>query len=299
MSRITKVLVLIVCLFVGYFSLTQGLAVGPPQAATTVVARNVFNEAADSSVVVHLPAHGCHGTGVTIATPAGQYVLTAAHVVEDARRVEKVKDRAGRVTNTKVFFETVKIIRHDYTEDKLTKTTTVDADVVRYSNKLLGHDLALLAPRTNIALRSVTFDISFKPLGTPTVHCGTFRAISYNKSVTMGTISGFDRHMPNTEFGYFNQTTATTFGGSSGGGIFDYRTGKVLGILTRGFGESVSLYIPSKRVNQWAELNHVQFILNSKLPSRSPAELLSEQIEDFPAPVISSPSPFSFLPFNY
>lgn len=244
-----------------------------------------YEDAKNCSVIVSLPKYEAHGTGVLIHTPRKDFVLTAAHVVEDARKV----------VDGKVKFESVQVIKYNYVKDHQTCFTTVDADIVRYSAFQYGHDLALLQLRDTIAGSSVKIDNVFRPIGTDVFHIGTFGIIKLNTSFSKGIISGFDRRLnKNPEDYVIHQADLSVHSGGSGGGLFEVTTGNMIGTVVRKYKENICFYIPAKRIRSWADMNEVSFIYDNSNPIITN---LSGPIEDCKVPLPEVVPPPTKLPF--
>ena len=111
-----------------------------------------------------------------------------------------------------------------------------------------------------------------------------------HKSVTDGIISGFDRSSPAYRM-HFNQSNAAIYGGSSGGGFFRKDDGRYIGMLTRGIGNSVALYIPAREIKTWLDDNNVSFIHAKHKPIRALKILLAEPKEEPRYTVQPEPKP--------
>jgi S1-C subfamily serine protease len=236
----------------------------------------------DSTVIVSVPETGNFGTGTTIKTSVGSFVLTAAHVVSHARHEEAIEDK------TVVTFSPVQIIKPVFERGLEIERLQTTATVVRYSDVDAGDDLCLLKlADDNFAKTSVDFDLTewTLPIGTELYHCGTFRNPCLATSVTTGILSQHGRKIPDVDK-ILDQIDVRNYKGSSGGPVFNKATGKVEGILVRGIGDSLGLIVPAWRMQSWAQKNNVEFIIDHSKPAVSLEELAKGPVEDVtPKPV--------------
>jgi len=215
----------------------------------------------DITVTVHAP--GGTGTGVLLNHSNVCYVLTAAHVVSDARTVRQVIID-GNVKH-EVSYKPISVVTRILEDGRQVGRTELQAEVIRYSDPDKGEDLALLRMRkTGAAPKAVRFFVENKipDLGTPLVHVGSLLGESGSGSVTTGIYSQkgrilFDR--------VFDQTTCGAFPGSSGGGVF-LLDGRYVGMIVRGAGETYNLIVPIRRIREWAARVKADFIFNPTAP---------------------------------
>jgi S1-C subfamily serine protease len=193
------------------------------------------------------------GSGVVFKTTDKKtYILTAAHVVERAKRVRYETDKEGKERRVEEFEDVVAIIER-VRDGIVTGELRVRCRVLK-SSKLEeqgGDDVAVLEP-----YEGDLFVSGARPLpkgknvyaGQPVYHCGSLLGELVN-SVTFGVISSVARMYRNKPF---LQLSTTALPGSSGGGIFVVDEGKCYyaGMLTRGAGETVNLAVPLSRIRQ-------------------------------------------------
>ena len=217
-----------------------------------------------NSVTLH--ARGSQGSGVLITRDNLNFVLTAAHVVEDCRQVLTLSDNKSGSKKLVTKFEPVKIIKELYVNGKSVGITSVDADVLAYSSADFGHDLALLKLRYKITDDSVVFysEKEIPSAGVELIHVGSLLGQDGSNSYVRGVVSQIGRVLFDR---VFDQTDVAGFPGSSGGGLFLASDGRYMGCLVRGAAAGFILYVPQRRIKEWADEHNVAFIFN---PSSKP-----------------------------
>lgn len=212
------------------------------------------------------------------------YIWTAAHVVDELRKTRMVTINGS--VKCVVEFDDAKIVREFKEKGRRVGEIVMDAQVIRYSDATHGEDLALLRVRqTNFAPATTTavFDGDDVPdIGTDVYHVGSLLGQVGSNSLTVGVISQTGRVL--TSLGangvVFDQTTATAFPGSSGGGMFNKATGKYVGMLVRGAGEGFNLIVPVRRLRAWAKSANVEWAIDPTVAMPSADELAKMPIED-------------------
>jgi len=206
------------------------------------------------------------------------FVWTAAHVVDTLRSVERVIDSKTGTERVVVKFEDAHIIKELVENGRRVGELNMLAEVVRYSEK---EDLALLRIRkTNFVAASVVFhqDEKIPAIGRDVFHVGSLLGQLGSNSMTSGIISQIGRILP-PEKVEFDQTTATSFPGSSGGGVYT-RDGAYVGMVVRGAGEGFNLIIPVRRMARWAKRTGVLWALDDNVPAPTEEELEALSVED-------------------
>ena len=212
------------------------------------------------SVTVH--ALGAQGSGVIITRDGKNYVLTAGHVVDDARKVQKFTDNSTGESKRYTKFEPVKVVREIVRDGRSIGKTSIEAEVIAYSSSdEFGDDLALLKLRDPITTESAVFykGTQIPGSGTAVSHVGSFLGQEGSNSFSEGKVSQVGRTLFDK---VFDQSSATAFPGSSGGGIWKSDTGEYIGTLVRGAGENFNLYVPMRRLKEWAKRHNVEFIFD-------------------------------------
>jgi hypothetical protein len=228
---------------------------------------------------------GAEGSGVFKTTKDGQvWVWTCGHLIEHVRTIRKGDDEKPLVE-----FNDVKIIKVLQEDGRKVGEMNFDAEVIRYSDKEHGDDLALLRLRSKTykpnASADFYLDKKIPAIGTKLMHCGSLLGQFGSTSVTNGIVSQTGRVLFNNVI--FDQTNATCFPGSSGGIICREEDGKYVGMLVRGAGETFGLYVPVRRMQAWAKKVGVEFALDDSLPVPTDEELKKKAVDDSWKPVAS------------
>ena len=230
------------------------------------------------AVSVTVRAGQSSGSGVVKTRDGTHYIWTAGHVVAGLRHTRKVLK--GGSDLTVVEFSDPSIVQK-ITDDKgkIIGEYSLACEVIRYSEPE-QQDLALLRVRKRDFLKdSATFHVTDDPLppGTELYHVGSLLGDFGSNSLTEGIVSQVGRTL--FDGIEFDQTTATAYPGSSGGGMFT-KDGKYAGMLVRGAGESFNLMVPARRIKKWAEKVGVTFAIDDAAAVPSEDELDKTPIED-------------------
>lgn len=218
------------------------------------------------------------------------FVWTAAHVVDNLRRVRTVIDPKTGSSRKIVEFKDAAIVKELVEGGRRVGELKMEAKVLRYSDADNGEDLAILMIRkTNFVDASVSFYLDkpeIIPIGTKLYHVGSLRGQVGANSMTSGIMSQVGRVLDLGADGKtFAQTTATAFPGSSGGGVFlteqsQGHEGECIGLLVRGAGETFNLVVPIRRIKKWAKRANVEWALSQEVSIPSLAEIVNHRIED-------------------
>ena len=249
------------------------------QAATLALIFASPAAAAEPEIVPHLQnisvtikAGFSEGSGVIFKREKHSFVWTAAHVVAGLRKERRAVDAKTGATKTVVEFEDAKVVKVLVEDGRTVGRYELDAEVIKYSDADHGQDLALLRVRAKGQFAEGTkFYKSEKPpqLGTKLYHVGSLLGELGGNSLTDGIVSQRGRLINKT---IYDQTNATSFPGSSGGGIYEAATGKYVGMLVRGAGEGFSLYVPVRRMRDWSRKVKVDWAMDEtiKMPGAEP-----------------------------
>lgn len=234
----------------------------------------------DASVTVRAGPYA--GSGVMVQTVDGQvWVWTAGHVIEPLRQTHVTETDSGK--RTKVEWKDAKIMRFhkDKGEGRIVSSFTADAEVIRYSNSDHGHDLALLRLRDKDfkpdASAKFYLDKETPEIGEDLYHCGSLLGPIGSNSLTSGIMSQHGRVFDGK---IYDQTTATSFPGSSGGIVCLKSDGRYVGMLVMGAGEGFGLIVPVRRMSKWAKEQGVEFAMNPEVPVPSDVDLFKKSIDD-------------------
>jgi S1-C subfamily serine protease len=248
--------------------------------------REVADHLQDVSVTIKAKARysNSEGSGAMIIREVEgkkvTFVWTAAHVVDNLRKVRTVID--GGASIKVVEFDDASIVKELVEKGRRVGEMKMDAKIIKYSNADDGHDLALLMVRaTDYAKDGVDFYLKedndrIIPIGTNLFHVGSLLGQMGANSMTTGIISQVGRTLDKFEY---DQTTVTAFPGSSGGGVY-LQNGEYVGMIVRGAGEGFNLMVPVRRMIRWAEENEIMWAIDPKVEMPSMEEILDMQIED-------------------
>lgn len=244
-------------------------------------AQSVAEYLQDISVTVR--SDNSSGSGVIVQTKDGQiWIWTAGHVAAQLRHSREVIDDNGS-KRTKVEFKDAKIIRFNKNEKegRIVSNYSGDAEIVRYSSAEFGHDLALLRLRDKsfkpAASAKFYLDEKLPPVGEDVRHCGSLLGVMGSNSITGGLISQHGRVFDGK---IFDQTTATSFPGSSGGVVALKSDGRYVGMLVMGAGEGFGFIVPVRRMHSWAKKVGVEFAMDPTKPVPTDAVLFEKPVED-------------------
>ncbi len=235
------------------------------------------------------------------------FILTAGHVVSSLRSVRTVIVD-GKETKV-ITFRDASLVKQLVEKGRKVGQLEMECKVLKYSDADNGEDIALLMVRKrDFVSASVNFYLSdnLVPIGTQLFHVGSLLGEAGSNSMTSGIMSQVGRVL-NLGVGdgvVFDQTSVTSFPGSSGGGVFfatGDNAGKYIGMLVRGSGEGFNFIVPIRRMIHWAKINNVEWVLNSDIPTPTLKVILNMKNEaganDKKNRSDGEPSKFPFL-FN-
>ena len=209
------------------------------------------------------------------------FVWTAAHVVDNLRTERKVV--VGGTLRTVVEFKDAKIIKVIRQGGRVVGRLELDAEVVKYSDAVDGHDLALLKIRRyNFITDTVVFNLddAIPLLGTELYHVGSLLGQFGSNSMTDGIYSQTGRVFPELNKKIFDQTTVAAFPGSSGGGVYLKSDSRYVGMLVRGAGETFNFIVPTRRMKQWAKDNDIMWALDPAVAMPTADKIEKIVVED-------------------
>jgi hypothetical protein len=240
---------------------------------------------------VTVRAGGAQGSGMLVVRKAGDktltFVWTAAHVVDGLRKTRIAVDPKTGTPRTTIEFLDAGIVQEYREEGRRVGEVVVDARVLKYSDAETGEDLAILQIRKrDFAPDSVStqfyLDAPLPALGTELYHIGSLLGQFGSNSLTTGVISQHGRvlNLSGSNGVIFDQTTATAFPGSSGGGVFLKTDGRYVGMIVRGAGEGFNFIVPVRRMRDWAKRTSLEWALDPAIPTPSEADLAKIVAED-------------------
>lgn len=255
--------------------------------STSLMASDLTDKLQNASVTIKAGRSQGSGVYVTRCLEGRDvtFILTAGHVIDHLKRT-RTEIKEGKELKI-VGFDDVGLVQEFQQDGRKVGETNFVARVLRYSDAELGDDLALLQVRKyNFTKATVDFYLEHKTpaIGTDLYHVGSLLGQVGANSLTTGIISQTGRvlNLAGGEGVVFDQTTATAFPGSSGGGVFLKSDGRYVGTLVRGAGEGFNLIVPIRRVHAWATAAGVAWLLDPKLKQPTLAELAKLAPSDVP-----------------
>lgn len=250
--------------------------------STTTFASDLTDKLQSASVTVK--AGGAQGSGSlvtrTIEGTDYTFVLTAGHVIAEQKTYRKVNNE-GKETKV-IEFSDINIVQEFQQDGRRVGETNVICRVLAYSDADYGEDLAIMVVRkTNFTKATTDFylDEKIPDIGTELYHVGSLKGQFGSNSLTTGILSQTGRVfiLSNPSGTIFDQTTATAFPGSSGGGMYRKADGLHLGVLVRGSGEGFNFIVPARRLNAWCKLVKADWLVDpkAKLPTKDELSKMS------------------------
>jgi serine protease Do len=192
----------------------------------------VVSKVLANTVRVSMTNASAFGSGVIFHRFNHTYIITAAHVTRHARETNTVFVQLHGATN----LYPTKIVNEDH-----------------------KFDLALLrvVGQWDVLGRTVTFpdDLSATPIGTRLIHVG-----NWSDGDVFSFTGGIVNQTNRVERGsVFDQSSATIYPGSSGGGVFDTR-GDLRGIVLRAGGSDWVYFKPVRLIYHWTINNELYWI---------------------------------------
>ena len=261
-----------------------------PTLTQTIPAKNIAEHLQSISVTIRAEnSMGAgEGSGVIFSRKDADgnlvnFVWTAAHVVDILRSERKVL--VNGTPKTLVEFRDALIIKEIRQDGRIVGRLQMDAEVLKFSDAIDGHDLALLKIRKyNFVSDSVVFLLGkdIPSLGTDLLHVGSLLGQMGSNSMTDGIYSQHGRIIKEINKFVYDQTTCTAFPGSSGGGVYLKSDARYVGMLVRGAGEGFNLIVPVRRMISYCEEHKIMWALDHKFPMPSNSELGKLSIEHSP-----------------
>ncbi len=245
-----------------------------------------YSEQLDGCATVKFSSGGTtnYGSCYAFLREDVDFAWTAAHVVERAKKVEKVLNLTTGKNELKITYSDVELIREVYQNGRKVGTNLSYAKVIRFSGLWdNGHDLALLkVHRKGFFPKGFEFEDSkhIPKVGTKFGHIGSRAGIIGHNMTSVGWCStvGILRNVTlNDDLGansrIFDLFTCTSIKhGCSGGVLFNHNNRKVVGTVTQildGETQNVGLVVPTRRMYQFAKETNCLWALdrNIELPS--------------------------------
>lgn len=234
---------------------------------------------------VTIKSDDSYGSGVVFKNKSRTFIWTAAHTLVDGK-IDSTSYADVWVTSP--IFETGRKVGEDR---RL-------ARVIRFN---LSEDIAVLEVRQKNWGTSTTFaDANYIPVaGNPVWHVGAFEGRAGENSVSDGVIAAVGRLrrgyvMNETDNPFvFDQVSMVAHHGSSGGGIFDKKTGKCLGLVTEFLTKNSPgsfCVVPSRRLHEFSKRTSCEWAID--LAFETPQEIEPEIVEPIiPQPIPARPFP--------
>ena len=216
--------------------------------------------------------HADRGSGSIITRKVNgepvNFVLTAAHVVDELRRVKTVIDKEGS-DKKQISYRDSEILQEwiDPTTGERVGETKMFARVINVDSE---KDLALLrVKKGDWSKASITFYASddIPGPGRLVFHCGSPGGQDIGAaSVTGGNVARVGCRIEDFGDEPFDQVDCAAMGGSSGGMICDAANGELIGVLTLGLrsGDSFHWFVPIRVIRKWAKETGVEWLLDPK-----------------------------------
>lgn len=159
-------------------------------------------------------------------------------------------------------FHPVKIVRGD---------KKAEAIVLRTSDNDITHDIALLQITDNSFHGDAEFYQPFNhvKVGQSVIHVGTPLGKLHECSVFCGCVSFVDREF-NTSLvlkpRMTDQINITIGGGCSGGGVFDAKTGGILGLASINTAPTILFITPTRYIYEWAKSHDCLWAFDRQVP---------------------------------
>jgi S1-C subfamily serine protease len=258
--------------------------------AAPVTDQKVIDNLQSVSVTISVDGRG-RGSGTLFTREVSpgtykSYVWTAGHVVDDLRTTRKVI-RDG-TEKTIIGFKDCQIYQETIQDGRKVKQEYLDCKVICYSNCDTGDDQAVLEVRMrNYTRESTTFYLGAEipGIGTELIHVGSLLGDIGSCSFTTGVTSQVGRLLA-LDGAYaeavYDQTSAVSFPGSSGGGVFNQETGQYIGMLTAGIrdAQGFAWYVPVRRQLEWARSVNMVWAMDATVPMPCEADLKEIPLDD-------------------
>jgi hypothetical protein len=244
-------------------------------------------------VSVTIKADPYQGSGTIVTRQVGNhtvsFIWTAGHVVENLRNVRKIITAAGE-TRVLVEFRDAQIVQEFQQDGRRVGETKLECKVIKYSDADYGEDLALLMVR-RLDANPLSLSAKFKTqlnyipaIGVELSHCGSLLGQFGANSYTEGVLSQVGRilEMRGANAKTFDQVTAVAFPGSSGGGIFEKKTGDYVGMLTQGVMQlqGFNFIVPVRRIHAWAKEVKVEWAIDPTVEVPNMKEIEAIPVEE-------------------
>jgi S1-C subfamily serine protease len=236
------------------------------------------------NISVSVKTEGGEGSGVLFTRKDAQgnnlsFIVTAAHVLADARTVREVLTPQGG-KKFLVEFKNPLIVKHVFEGGRKVGRIEMESEVIKYSDAEYGEDLGILkVVQKNFSTETAVLNKDLiVPIGTEVFHVGSMKGeIGYN-SLTTGIISSIGRVIGNKQV--FDQTSVTANFGSSGCGLYLKTDGSYVGQIQLTGGAGFFLMKPNRVIREWAKVQKVEWVFDPAANYPNDEELRKLPIED-------------------
>lgn len=230
----------------------------------------------DTSITIK--AGNTFGSGVIFSSKDSQnktfnLIWAAAHVVIGARTTNVAI--LNNVTNVIYTFDKIDVLKIIRKDQKPIGRFELIAHVIKFSDPIAGHDLALLKLDSDESYKSLKFllDKDYPKLGSEIYFMGSFPGSP--NTLTKGIYSGYDRRIFNFRY---DLVDGLTFPGGSGGAVFLVSNGLCVGLATR-IDQNLTVIVPSRRIVDYCKQKNIEWAVNSDVKLGSVEDMKNIGIE--------------------
>lgn len=252
------------------------------------------------SVTIKLSGSDAGSGTVVIRAIEGKdtaFVLTAAHVVDQFRKVKEIITPSGEAKK-QIVYDDVMVLQEFREEGRTVGDTQWYAKIVNVDNR---RDIALLRVRAHAIFKdSITFwpGDAIPPVGSRVYHCGSPAGQMNAASLTNGIISQIGRQIPDfvgSENGVYDQIDASALPGSSGGMIATQEKGEYIGMLTVGMvgSDNFHYFVPIRLIREWADEINVKWLLDVSVKCPTDDEIKKIPVESTPPGLLQNKAAMS------
>ncbi len=213
---------------------------------------------------------GCGSTIFITRKRHNEYIhfaWTAAHVVANTEKVRQVLAPDGSIKYD-IYYEDVELVNAIKMYGREVGEVRWLAQVIRYSNREHGQDIALLQlyPK-NLTTKSAHFNTKtdIPQPGEPIFHVGSIRGLSGINSVSNGYIAALGRLRERQRI--LDQADIIACPGCSGGGLYLKSNSQCIGIVIEKnrSDDGVVYYRPTRELRKWAIKNKCLWALDHRV----------------------------------
>jgi hypothetical protein len=251
-----------------------------------------LNNALNASALIE--SEGC-GSGVIFKNGDISFVWTDAHVVSNTRHVKTVIDPTTGLPKVQVNHDDVWVVQVENEDGRKVGETHYLAKVVKMSEE---QDIALLVVyKKGFGTGTAVLADEEPTAGEACWHVGSMNGYKGYNSVSDATIAAVGRlrhefRHNETQGIVYDELTGVVQKGSSGGGVWDKKSGKLCGLVTEflghtddGFTYGAFCVTPARRLREFAKKNAVAYAIgDGKSPSLADVLALNPTAETLEVP---------------